>query len=56
MEFIGYGKSSLTALTEEIAKEHGRRVEPDSSPDKGLFYRSDHFSFARIGVPRTVPG
>lgn len=51
VEFIGYGKNSLTALTEAIAKEHGRRVEPDSSPDKGLFYRSDHFSFARIGVP-----
>ncbi|MCR9246232.1 MAG: M20/M25/M40 family metallo-hydrolase [bacterium] len=51
VEFIGHGKSSLTALAEAIAAEQGRRMEPDSSPDKGLFYRSDHFSFARIGVP-----
>lgn len=51
VEFIGHGKNSLTALAEAAAKTQGRRVEPDSSPDKGLFYRSDHFSFARIGVP-----
>jgi Zn-dependent M28 family amino/carboxypeptidase len=51
IEFIGYGKSSLTALAQEVAKAHGRRIEPDSNPDLGLFYRSDHFSFARIGVP-----
>lgn len=51
VEFIGYGKNSLTALAEQVAKTHGRRIEPDSAPDLGLFYRSDHFNFARIGVP-----
>jgi len=51
VEFIGYGKSSLTALAAEMAAKRGRRVEPDSNPDLGLFYRSDHFNFARIGVP-----
>ena len=51
LEFIGYGKNSLTALAAEVAKAHGRHLEPDSSPDLGLFYRSDHFNFARIGVP-----
>lgn len=51
IEFIGHGKNSLTALAEAVAKEHGRRIEPDSNPDLGLFYRSDHFNFARIGVP-----
>jgi Zn-dependent M28 family amino/carboxypeptidase len=51
IEFIGYGKNSLSALADEVAKERGRRIAPDSEPDKGLFYRSDHFSFARIGVP-----
>ncbi|MFO1077044.1 MAG: M28 family peptidase [Planctomycetota bacterium] len=51
VEFIGYGKSSLTALAVEVAKAQGRRVEPDSQPDLGLFYRSDHFNFARHGVP-----
>ncbi len=51
LEFIGHGKNSLTALAEAVAKERGRRIEPDSNPDLGLFYRSDHFNFARIGVP-----
>ncbi|MGE3172561.1 MAG: M20/M25/M40 family metallo-hydrolase [Planctomycetota bacterium] len=51
VEFIGHGKNSLTALAEEVAREHGRRLEPDGNTDLGLFYRSDHFNFARIGVP-----
>lgn len=51
IEFIGHGKNSLTALAETVARERGRRIEPDSNPDLGLFYRSDHFNFARIGVP-----
>ncbi|MCA8953959.1 MAG: M28 family peptidase, partial [Planctomycetes bacterium] len=53
VEFIGYGKNSLTAIAAAAAAKQGRRLEPDSSPDKGLFYRSDHFSFAQIGVPAT---
>ncbi len=51
IEFIGYGKSSLTALAERIATAQGRRLKPDTNPDLGLFYRSDHFSFARQGIP-----
>jgi Zn-dependent M28 family amino/carboxypeptidase len=51
IEFIGHGKNSLTALAEAVARERGRVIAPDSEPDKGLFYRSDHFNFARIGVP-----
>jgi Zn-dependent M28 family amino/carboxypeptidase len=51
IEFIGYGKNSLSALAEAVADERGRRIEPDSNPDHGYFYRSDHFNFARIGVP-----
>jgi Zn-dependent M28 family amino/carboxypeptidase len=51
VEYIGYGKNSLTALAEEVARSRGRRLVADSNPDLGLFYRSDHFSFARIGVP-----
>lgn len=51
IEFIGYGKNSLTALAAAVAEARGRRIEPDSNPDLGLFYRSDHFNFARIGVP-----
>lgn len=51
LEFIGYGKNSLTALADEVAAQRGRRLLPDANPDLGLFYRSDHFNFARIGVP-----
>jgi Zn-dependent M28 family amino/carboxypeptidase len=51
LEFIGHGKNSLTALAEAVAAERGRTIAPDSNPDLGLFYRSDHFHFARLGVP-----
>ncbi len=51
IEFIGHGKNSLTALAEDVARSQGRHIEPDSQPDLGLFYRSDHFNFARVGVP-----
>ena len=51
LQLVGHGKSSLTALAESVAARRGRKIVPDSEPDKGLFYRSDHFSFAKIGVP-----
>ncbi len=49
--YIGYGKSSLDAVVEAAAAAQGRRVIGDTMPDRGFFYRSDQFSFARIGVP-----
>ncbi len=48
---IGKGKSSLDADIEALAKVQGRRVEGDQFPDRGTFYRSDQFNFARVGVP-----
>jgi Zn-dependent M28 family amino/carboxypeptidase len=48
---IGKGKSSLDADIEVLARMQGRRVEGDQFPDRGTFYRSDQFNFARIGVP-----
>lgn len=51
IEFIGYGKNSLTDLAKQVASRRDRTVQPDANPDLGLFYRSDHFNFARIGVP-----
>jgi hypothetical protein len=48
---IGKGKSSLDADVETLAKVQGRRVEGDQFPDRGTFYRSDQFNFAKIGVP-----
>ncbi|MBK7540211.1 MAG: M28 family peptidase [Myxococcales bacterium] len=49
--YIGKGKSSLDGIVEEIATRQGRTVKPDQFPDRGFFYRSDQFNFAKIGVP-----
>ncbi|MGI9222679.1 MAG: M20/M25/M40 family metallo-hydrolase [Woeseiaceae bacterium] len=49
--YIGFGKTSIDDLVIEYAAEQGRVVKPDQFADRGYFYRSDQFSFARIGVP-----
>jgi Zn-dependent M28 family amino/carboxypeptidase len=49
--FIGKGKSGLDAIVDEIAARQGRVVKPDQFPDRGYYYRSDQFNFAKIGVP-----
>ena len=51
LTYIGLGKSSLDAVVKGFAAEQGREVLPDQAPDRGFFYRSDQFSFAKIGVP-----
>ena len=48
---IGLGKSSLDREIAAIAAAQGRTVKPDLFPDKGTFYRSDQYNFAKIGVP-----
>ncbi|HWZ61899.1 MAG TPA: M28 family peptidase [Steroidobacteraceae bacterium] len=48
---IPMGKSSLDAVAEAVAKYQGRVVMPDQFPDRGYYYRSDQFAFAKIGVP-----
>ncbi len=52
---IGMGQSSLDDLLVEVARGHGRTVGPDAEPEKGYYYRSDHFEFAKQGVPRSTP-
>ncbi len=49
--FVGLGKSTLDQLVEMISDQQGRVVKPDQFPSRGYFYRSDQFSFAKIGVP-----
>jgi hypothetical protein len=51
ISLIGLGKSSIDADVAAVAKLQGRTVRPDEFPDRGLFYRSDQFSFAKAGVP-----
>jgi Zn-dependent M28 family amino/carboxypeptidase len=48
---IGEGRSSLDETLAAAAKEQDRMVFPDRDPEKGYFYRSDHFEFAKKGVP-----
>src|SRR3546814_14264342 len=52
----GYGKSDLDALIVPLAKAQGRRVEPEAHHARGGYYRSDHFSFAKLGVPTLEAG
>ncbi|MGB5999375.1 MAG: M28 family peptidase [Thermoanaerobaculia bacterium] len=51
LAYIGYGKSSLDRVVETAAAQQGRLVKGEQFPDRGSFYRSDQFNFAKIGVP-----
>ena len=48
---IGKGKSELDTYLDAAAKAEGRTPEMEPTPEKGFYYRSDHFSFAKLGVP-----
>ncbi|MGB3847774.1 MAG: M28 family metallopeptidase [Sphingopyxis sp.] len=48
---VGGGKSELDAYVEKLAKMEGRTIKAEPTPEKGFYYRSDHFSFAKLGVP-----
>jgi Zn-dependent M28 family amino/carboxypeptidase len=56
LTLIGLGKSSLDRFAKTIAGHQGRVVKPDQFPDRGMYYRSDQFSFAHIGVPAIYIG
>jgi len=49
--YIGLGKSTLDAVAGEVAAYQQRVVKGDQFPDRGMYYRSDQFNFAKIGVP-----
>src|SRR5580704_4619119 len=55
LTIIGLGNSTLDDTTTEVLKAHDRVITPDSEPEKGFFYRSDHFEFAKQGVPAFDP-
>ena len=48
---IGKGQGQMEDLLAEAAKAQGRYVTPEGHPERGLFYRADHFSLAKRGVP-----
>ena len=47
----GAGKSQIEDLARPLIAAQGRRISPEPHPERGGYYRSDHFSFARLGVP-----
>jgi Zn-dependent M28 family amino/carboxypeptidase len=51
MVVVGYGASQLEDLLKGVVAKQGRTIKPDQSPQAGYFYRSDHISFAKKGVP-----
>ncbi|MEW6208235.1 MAG: M28 family metallopeptidase [Acidobacteriota bacterium] len=52
---IGLGNSTLDDVLRKTAAEKGRVLKPDAEPEKGFYYRSDHFNFAKLGVPALDP-
>lgn len=52
----GLGQSELEEYITEEAEAIGRYVAPEENPEAGLYYRSDHFNFAKIGVPALFVG
>jgi Zn-dependent M28 family amino/carboxypeptidase len=51
LTIVGYGQSELEDIANEFAKQQGRYISPDPNPGAGSFFRSDHFNFAKIGIP-----
>lgn len=52
---VGFGNSQLDAYLEQEASKAGKYLRPDPEPEKGYFYRADHFELAKVGVPMIYP-
>ena len=48
---VGYGNTTLEDILADVVRPAGRVLVPDPEPEKGYFFRSDHFEFAKMGVP-----
>lgn len=51
LEIIGYGASTIDDTAKAVAAVQGRTVKPEAHPERGSYFRSDHFEFAKVGVP-----
>ena len=51
LSVVGYGQSELEDYAKRWAEKQDRYISPDQEPEKGHFFRSDHFNFAKIGIP-----
>jgi Zn-dependent M28 family amino/carboxypeptidase len=52
---VGLGNSTIDDVLRKAAAEKGRVLKPDPEPEKGFYFRSDHFNFAKKGVPALDP-
>lgn len=48
---VGHGSSELENYLEAAVAEQDRYIVPEPTPERGYYYRSDHFNFAKMGVP-----
>jgi len=55
MATIGFGASTIDDVGIAVAAAQGRAMKPEANPERGSYYRSDHFEFARVGVPSYYP-
>ncbi|GGK57337.1 M28 family metallopeptidase [Rufibacter glacialis] len=53
---IGMGQSDLEEMLAEEAQKAGRYIAREPKPESGLYYRSDHFNFAKTGIPALFTG
>jgi Zn-dependent M28 family amino/carboxypeptidase len=53
---LGVERSTLGPMIDALLKERGRTLTGDTHPERGYFFRSDHFSFAKAGVPALSMG
>ena len=53
---VGYPKSEVETYVAQAAQRQGRELRPESAPERGGYYRSDHFSLAKFGVPAVYGG
>jgi len=51
LTITGHGQSEMDEYAKEEAEKQGRYIIPDPEAEKGYFFRSDHFNFAKIGIP-----
>ncbi len=56
LNVMGDNKSSLGPTLAQMVRAQGIRLSPDPHPEAGHFYRSDHFSFAKVGIPSVSIG
>jgi Zn-dependent M28 family amino/carboxypeptidase len=55
MATVGFGASTIDDIGIAVAAAQGREMKPEAHPENGSYYRSDHFEFAKVGVPSYYP-